>query len=50
MEIYAGTNQRHSRTGGNPGALVSRLRGNDGMLFPAARLRVTHRQTRLEEK
>ena len=27
---------RHSRAGGNPAALGSRLRGNDGMLFPDA--------------
>ena len=52
MEIYARSN-RHSRAGGNPAALGSRLRGNDGMLFPAARFTpgfVVERRWRWEPK
>jgi hypothetical protein len=38
MEIYSRSNPCHSGAGGNPGALGSRLRGNDGKVLPAARL------------
>ena len=44
---------RHSRAGGNPAALDSRLRGNDGMLVPATRLTpgfVLERRWRWERK
>ena len=53
MEIYARSNQRHSRAGGYPAALGSRLRGNDGMPFPSARLApglVIERRWRWERK
>ena len=40
MEIYPRSNHRHSRAGGNPVLLDSRLRGNDVQLFHAACLNV----------
>ena len=50
MEIYARSNQRRSRGGGNPAALSSRLRGNDGMLIPAARLiKIQHFREQMRE-
>ncbi len=44
MEIYQRSNERHSRAGRNPVPLDSRLRGNDGKFFSAARLTVIMRR------